>query len=80
MSRHGEELLLKIFRRWEADPAAGAPASIPITRSSALPYFQAEGIDDKDALHAYLRIAEREECNQSGADTADPPQHWAGAI
>ena len=62
MSRHGEELLLKIFRRWEADPAPGAPVTVPITRSSALPYFQAEGIDDKDALHAYLRLAEREGC------------------
>ena len=62
MSRHGEELLLKMFRKWEADPDGCAPVTIPITRSSALPYFQAESIDDKDLLHAYLKRAEREGC------------------
>jgi hypothetical protein len=62
MSLHGRELLLKIFRMWEAAPSGGKPASIPITRSRALPYFQATEIDDKDLLHAYLKLAEREGC------------------
>ncbi|GFO56095.1 hypothetical protein GMSM_31020 [Geomonas sp. Red276] len=59
MSRYGEELLLKMLRKWEASPDMAV--SLPITRSRALSYFEAENLDDKDALHAYLNSAEREE-------------------
>lgn len=62
MSGPGKELLLKLFRKWEADPDDCTPVTVPITRSSALPYFQAEGIDEKELLHAYLKSAEREGC------------------
>jgi hypothetical protein len=64
MSRHGEELLLKLFKEWESAPNDPRPATITISRHRALPYFQAERLDDKDALHAYLRLAEHEGCIQ----------------
>jgi hypothetical protein len=62
MSQHGQELLTKIFNKWQANPTDSEQVSIPITRSSALSYFQADHLDDKEALHAYLRIAERAGC------------------
>lgn len=62
MSRHGKELLLKIFRIWQENPDAGHQVSIPITRTSALPYFEAADVEAKEELHAFLKNAEYAGC------------------
>lgn len=58
MSRQGRELLLKVFRTWQENPDAARQVSTPITRSSALPYFETGGMEAKEELHAFLRNAE----------------------
>jgi Wadjet anti plasmid transformation system JetA-like protein len=62
MSRHGRELLLKVFRTWQENPDAARQISTPITRASALPYFEAGGVEAKEELHALLRNAEHSGC------------------
>lgn len=58
MSLYGRELLIKIFKTWQENPSANKQVSVPITRTRALSYFEAESVDAKDALHAFLRNAE----------------------
>jgi hypothetical protein len=62
MSRQGRELLLKLFRTWQENPDAARQVSTPITRASALPYFETGGMEAKEELHAFLRNAEHFGC------------------
>lgn len=62
MNQHGRELLLKIFKIWQENPDAGRQVSTLITRASALPYFEASGVEAKEELHAFLKNAEHAGC------------------
>jgi len=62
MSQYGRELLLKLFRIWQEDPSACRQVSIPITRASALPYFEADSVETKEELHAFLNNAVYADC------------------
>lgn len=62
MSLYGRKLLMKMFEVWQSNSSEVKPITLPITRSRALAYFEAENLDSKSELHAFLKTAEFSGC------------------